>query len=54
MENIEEVSQKFIDDYKKIVDKHGLQLAASPSLKARDDGTFSIVVNLVIVPVVKK
>lgn len=52
--SIEDVSKQFLEDYKQIVDKHGLQLAATPKFMQRDDGTFSVVIELVLIPTQKK
>jgi len=54
MENIQNKAKEFIEDYKVLVEKHKLQLAAAPKFMQRDDGTFSVVVELGIVPVPEK
>ena len=39
-------AQVFAEAYNKLVEKHGFQLLASPAYKARDDGTFSTVIQM--------
>ena len=50
---MEEKAKEFVDAYNKLVEEHELQLIAVPSLKPRDDGSFSIVVNMQVMTVKK-
>ncbi len=44
IEQPEETSpHQFIERYKKLVDETGYQIVVNPAFKARDDGTFSVV-----------
>lgn len=54
MENMEETAKKFLADYKKLVDKYGLQLAATPVWMQRDDNSFSTVIDMRLIPVKPK
>jgi hypothetical protein len=36
--------EAFVTEYNEIVKKHGVQLAALPFFKLRDDGTYSIII----------
>ena len=38
-----ELAQAFINDYEKLCEKYGFQLIITPAFKARDDGTWSVV-----------
>ncbi len=51
---MKDVSKDFLDDYKALVEKHGVQLGATPKFVQRDDGTFSVVIELKLFPVQKK
>ena len=50
----DEKRQAFIDEYNYLCKKHGLNLAASPALVQRDDGTYSIVIQWSVVPIQKQ
>ena len=39
----EELAQEFIDDYNKLCEKHGYKIITNPIFQARDDGTYSVV-----------
>lgn len=51
MEKIEETSKQFLEEYKQLVEKYSLQLAAAPQFRQRDDGTFSVVIDMRLIPV---
>ena len=42
----QELTNEFVEEYKKLCDKHRFNLVAVPAYKARDDGTFSTVIQL--------
>jgi len=39
-------AQEFVEKYNKLVEECGYQLMAVPAYKIRDDGTFSLVVQM--------
>lgn len=39
----EPTPQEFVDAYAKLCQEFGYQIVVSPAFKARDDGTFSVV-----------
>lgn len=51
MDNQEQVSKEFLGEYKLLTQKYGMQFAASPKWVQRDDGTFSLVINMFLVEV---
>lgn len=38
-----ELAQDFVREYQVLCEKHQFQIVVSPAFKARDDGTFSVV-----------
>lgn len=50
MEAFEDVAKKFLEEYKKLTEKYKVQVVASPMWMQRDDGTFSTVIDLKVVP----
>lgn len=42
----QELTNAFVEEYKALCDKHRFNLVAVPAYKARDDGTFSTVIQL--------
>ena len=38
-----ELAQLFIKEYSELCEKHNFQIVVNPAFKARDDGTFSVV-----------
>lgn len=41
-------AQVFYDEYQELCDKHGYIINVAPSFRARDDGTWSIVLNVTV------
>lgn len=39
----QELMQEFVKKYQALCDKYGFQIVVNPAFKARDDGTFSVV-----------
>ena len=39
----QQLANDFIKEYEILCEKHGFQLVISPAFKARDDGTWSVV-----------
>lgn len=39
-------TKEFLDEYNALCEKHKLQISVSPAFKQRDDGTFSVVVQV--------
>lgn len=39
----QELANQFIKEYSELCEKHKFQLVINPAFKARDDGTFSVV-----------
>lgn len=46
-----DLNQAFVFEYNRLVVKHQRQLAAIPNFIRRDDGTFSLVIQMVVAPV---
>ena len=42
----QELANEFIKGYQELCDKHGFNLVTTPAFKTRDDGTFSVVVQV--------
>jgi len=38
-----ELAQEFVAKYKQLCDEHGFQISVKPDFKARDDGTWSVI-----------
>lgn len=36
-------AQNFVKEYQELCEKHGYQIVVSPAWRARDDGTFSLI-----------
>jgi hypothetical protein len=39
----QELMQEFVQEYQRLCERFGLQIVVNPAFKARDDGTFSVV-----------
>ena len=44
----QELAQAFIEEYQKLCEKHQYQIVITPAYKARDDGTWSTVLQTAV------
>lgn len=42
----EQKAKDFVKDYEALCDKHQMRVVTTPAFKARDDGTFSVVLQV--------
>jgi hypothetical protein len=50
----QELAQSFIKEYETLCEKHGYQIVVNPAFRARDDGTFSVVLQTSVGKLPKK
>lgn len=46
--------QKFMDEYSSLCEKYGLMINVNPAFKSRDDGTWSVVLQVSVGKLPKK